>query len=247
MTKQSPIIFLDGHLIEPDDDVLESLTPGHRRLRSVFETMKIEGGRVLFFKEHLTRLFKGLKALRLSHAPSAARISGIIRLANGRHCFACARLRLMVWQQKKRTHWAVVIVPYKLPKKKTFCVTLIKTCRLASERLANVKSLDCGLFTRAYQQAQRQGFDEALMVNNRGVIFEASRANVFWVKRGRLYTPPLSSGCLNGIMRQQVMKHARQLRISFEQKNLTMKNLQEADMVFLTNSLIGIKPVKFCI
>ncbi|MBI3602359.1 MAG: aminotransferase class IV [Candidatus Omnitrophica bacterium] len=244
MTKQSPVVFLDDHFIKPDDDVLASLTPGHRRLHGVFETMKFEGGRILFLKEHLTRLFKGLKALQLSRTPSVARISRIIRLSNGRHRFVRARLRLMVWQEKKYMHWALVTRPYELPKKKVFRVTFIKTQRLASARLANVKSLDYGLFARAFQQAQRQGFDEALLINARGYIFEASRANIFWVKKGRLYTPPLSSGCLNGIMRQQVMKYARQLKIPFEQKNLTIKAFQEADTVFLTNSLIGIKPVK---
>ena len=121
---------------------------------------------------------------------------------------------------------------------------MIKTNRPANDRLANVKSLDYELFAKAYAQARAQGFDEVLLLNRRGYIFEASRANIFWIKDNVLYTPPLSSGCLNGITRQQVIKQAKILRISIKEKNLTPKILKEADAAFLTNSLIGIKPIE---
>ena len=77
-----------------------------------------------------------------------------------------------------------------------------------------------------------------------GHIFEASRANIFWIKDKVLYTPPLSSGCLNGITRQQVIKQARKLRIPVKEKNLTPEILKKSDAAFLTNSLIGIKPIE---
>ena len=99
----------------------------------------------------------------------------------------------------------IAALPYKISNKKIYRVCLIKTNRTANDRLADVKSLDYELFAEAFVKPKSQGFDEALLLNRRGHIFEASRANIFWVKDKVLYTPPLSSGCLNGITRQQVI------------------------------------------
>jgi branched-chain amino acid aminotransferase len=110
--------------------------------------------------------------------------------------------------------------------------------------LADLKSLDYELFAQANAQARSKGFDEALLLNRNGTIFEASRANIFWIKDKVLYTPPLSSGCLNGITRRQVVKQARSLKISVKEINLTPEILKNSDAAFLTNSLIGIKPIE---
>jgi len=150
----------------------------------------------------------------------------------------------MVWKDGKDIHVMVVALPYKFSSKKEYRVCLIKTKRDDNDRMAQVKSLDYELFAKCYSQAQSKGFDEALLVNRRGDIFEASRSNIFWVKDEILYTPPLSSGCLNGITRQQVMKKAKKLKITLKESNLTPAILKNADAAFLTNSLIGIKPIE---
>ena len=98
--------------------------------------------------------------------------------------------------------------------------------------------------SRRIPKPRAQGFDEALLLNRSGNIFEASRANIFWIKDRVLYTPPLSSGCLNGITRQQVIKQAGDLKIPVKERNLTPEILKKADAAFLTNSLIGIKPIE---
>jgi branched-chain amino acid aminotransferase len=138
----------------------------------------------------------------------------------------------------------IAALPYKISNKKIYRVGLIKTRRAANDRWSNVKSLDYGVFAGAYAQAQKQGFDEALLLNRKGYIFEASRANIFWIKDKILYTPPLSSGCLKGITRQQVLKQARDLKISVKEENLTPEILKNSDFAFITNSLIGIKPIE---
>jgi branched-subunit amino acid aminotransferase/4-amino-4-deoxychorismate lyase len=122
-------------------------------------------------------------------------------------------------------------------------VCLVKTDRAGNDRLSNVKSLDYGLFAKSYEIARSQGFDEALLLNRHGHIFEASRANIFWIKDSVLYTPPLRSGCLNGITRQQVIKQAKKLRTTVKEKDLTPQVLKKADAAFLANSLIGIKAI----
>ena len=141
-------------------------------------------------------------------------------------------------------HVMAMALPYKISEGKPYKVCLIKTKRAANRRLAEVKSLDYGLFAKAYAAALSRGFDEALLLNNRGHIFEASRANIFWIKDGILCTPPLSSGCLNGITRQQIITQARRLKIPLKEEILTPQLLRKADEVFLTNSLIRMKSVE---
>ncbi len=234
-------IFLDGQCLKVRGQIIHAFTPGEFRAKGVFETMLGLDGVVLGLSLHLKRLRQGLKAINITPPLIDQSIFEKLLVSNK---LSCARVRLMVWQAGKQTHMMAVALPYKVSNKKIYRVCLVKTNRADNDRLANVKSLDYGVFAEAYSYAQANGFDEALLLNRRGHIFEASRANIFWMKDNVLYTPPLSSGCLNGITRQQVMKQAKILKIFVQERNLTPKSLKEADTAFLTNSLIGLKPIE---
>jgi len=235
-----PVIYLDGQYLTVDPQMIEVFTPGVFKAKGVFETMLGQRGVVLDTELHLKRLRAGLKILGVKTPSINPSVFKEVLLRNH---LSCGRVRLMVWQAGQQTHVMMAALPVKASDNKNYRVCLIKTNRAANDRLADVKSLDYGLFAEAFSQAKAQGFDETLLLNRSGIIFEASRANIFWVKDKVLYTPPLSSGCLNGITRQQVLKQARNLKISVKEKNLTLKILKESDAAFLTNSLIGIKPI----
>ena len=243
-------IYLDGQFLKINPQIIEAFTPGVFRAKGVFETMLGQDGIVMDAPLHLKRLREGLKFLGIKLPPFNPSILKEVLLKNQ---LPSARVRLMVWQasslagqagRQAQAHVMAVALPYKIPAKKIFRVCVIKTNRAANDTLAHVKSLDYELFTQSYAQAQAQGFDEALLLNRSGHIFEASRANIFWIKDKVLYTPPLSSGCLNGITRQQVIKQAIALKTTVKQMNLTTTILKECDAAFLTNSLIGIKPIE---
>ena len=241
------IIFLDGQYLKVSPQIIEAFTPGVFKAKGVFETMLGLDEALLDTALHLKRLRAGLKILGIK-APSI-NPSVLKEVLRRNHCL-CGRVRLMVWrappvagQAGKQTHVMVVALPYKVSTKRIYRVCLIKTNRSANDRLAGLKSLDYELFAQAKTEAQSKGFDEALLLNRSSVIFEASRANIFWMKNKVLYTPPLSSGCLNGITRQQVIKHAKNLKIPVKERNLTPEILKKADAAFLTNSLIGVKPI----
>jgi branched-subunit amino acid aminotransferase/4-amino-4-deoxychorismate lyase len=235
-------IFLDGQYFKIDDQIIDAYAPGVIKAEGVFETMLGLDGVVLDPALHLKRLRSGLKVLGIKAPPIDPLTLKVVLLRNH---LSCGRVRLMVWQAGRQTHVMIAALPYKVPNKKIYRVCLIKTGRGANDRLADLKSLDYGLFAEAFSRARSFGFDEALLLNRSGQIFEASRANIFWIKDKILYTPPLSSGCLNGITRQQVIKNARNLRITVKEEALTPKVLTNANAAFLTNSLLGIKPIEF--
>jgi len=234
------VIYLDGQFLKVNAQVLDVYAPGVFKGNGVFETMLGLDGVVLDTDLHLKRLQAGLKELGIK----APKINpSVLKQVLERNQLTSGRVRLMVWQTGKEIHTLIAALPYKGPAKHPYKVCLIKTKREAQDRHAQMKSLDYEIFSNAYAKAQSQGFDEALLLNKDGYIFEASRANIFWIKDKILCTPPLSSGCLSGITRQQVIKQAKSLKIVVKEMNLTPKILKEADAAFLTNSLIGIKPI----
>ena len=234
--KSLSTIFLDGKFIKIGNKTLEVFTPGIFQAQGVFETMLAVGQEVFDVASHLKRLRGAFKGVRVSKSI----IEQVVKL-NG---FEVSRVRVIAWKEGQHKHVVVMALKHVLTNNKEYKVCLIKTSRQAHARFSNIKSLDYKIFADAYQMALSQGFDEALLINNKGYVFEASRSNVFWFKENRMYTPPLSSGCLNGIMRSKVIKYARKFKISFQEKIFSVEELKAADRVFLTNSLIGIKVLK---
>ena len=234
-------VFLDGKYLQASPQIIEAFTPGVFKVKGVFETMLGHDGVIMDAALHIRRLRQGLKVLGIEPPPVHPSVLKEVFLRNH---LSLGRVRLMVWQDKKQAHTLIAALPYKVSNKQNYRVCLFKTNRVDNARLANVKSLDDEVFANAYADAKAHGFDEALLLNRRGHIFEASRANIFWIKDRVLYTPPLSSGCLNGITRQQVIKQAGNLKISVKERNLTLEILKGSDAAFLTNSLIGIKPIE---
>ena len=233
-------IYFDGQYLKADIQVLEAFAPGVFNATGAFETMLGLDGVVLDTSLHLHRLRSGLKILGVrppSINPSI--LKEVLRLNH----LTAGRVRLMVWQAGQLTHVMVMALPLKASHKKVYRVCLIQTDHAANDRLAELKSLDYELFAQAHARAKAQGFDEALLLNRAGHIFEASRANIFWIKDRILHTPPLTSGCLSGITRHQVIKHARNLKMPVKETNLTPEILKQSDAAFLTNSLIGIQPI----
>jgi branched-chain amino acid aminotransferase/4-amino-4-deoxychorismate lyase len=108
---------------------------------------------------------------------------------------------------------------------------------------ARVKSLSYLDNVMARLQAQDRGADEALMLNSRGEIAGGAAANLFWLADGRLYTPALDCGVLDGIARGQVIAAAPGLGLAVVETRAQLAELEGAQAVFLTNSLIGVRPV----
>ena len=95
----------------------------------------------------------------------------------------------------------------------------------------------------ARMEAIKSGCDEALMVNSNGFVVEASAENVFLVKDGVLYTPPISTGALEGITRDTVIEITKQNKIPLRVENITRDELYYFDEAFLTGTASEIVPI----
>ena len=97
----------------------------------------------------------------------------------------------------------------------------------------------------ARMEALKSGFDEAIMLNSTGHVVEASAENIFLVKNGDLYTPPISSGALEGITRDTVIDIAERNNIKVISENISRDELYYFDEVFLTGTASEIVPVGY--
>jgi branched-subunit amino acid aminotransferase/4-amino-4-deoxychorismate lyase len=106
--------------------------------------------------------------------------------------------------------------------------------------LAGVKTTAYVERLAALDEGRGRGFAEAVMLNERGEVAEATAANLFWVRRDELATPSLATGCLAGVMRRLVLEAASRLKIRVVEGSFPLSDLHDADELFLTNCGRGI-------
>ena len=92
-------------------------------------------------------------------------------------------------------------------------------------------------------EALKAGYDEAIMLNNRGHVAEGSAENIFVIKNGKITTPPLSADILNGITRNSAIQMIKATGKKINEKNITVKNLLAADEIFMTGTAAEVKSV----
>lgn len=110
--------------------------------------------------------------------------------------------------------------------------------------LVSIKSTNYLENILAKEEAMRNGADEGLWLNTKGYLSEGTMSNLFFLKDETLYTPSLASGCLPGTRRQLILNLACTLHIPTREGFYPFSNLLSADEVFMTNSLMGIMPVR---
>jgi branched-chain amino acid aminotransferase len=215
----------------------------------LFETVRIYNEKPLFLSHHFRRLFSGMYFLKYRFHEEKFEdllMEGIYRVlvsAKYQH----ARLRIQVFRREN-------ILP---PEFVIECTPIedyystIHTLSLTDFRLVPLYATPYSGFKvnnrLSYQLASlyaiEEGFDEAVLYNDK-YAGETSNFNLFIVKNRKVYTPPLSIGCLNGIMRFKTLQLCQTLGISIKEKKLTSSDLAAADEIFLTNIIRGIVPIE---
>ncbi len=107
------------------------------------------------------------------------------------------------------------------------------------DTLKNLKTCNALIYAIAAKQAKQNKWNDALLVNTDSRIIESTIANIFWIKDGVVYTPPLADGCIAGVMRRHVIG-----QIPVKEKSLTVHELLNADEVFLTNAVKKMRWIK---
>lgn len=220
-----------------------------------FETIKMVNGNIALSHYHFERLFSCLNILKLKPAADfthAYLSEEIKKLADKNNHSHLARIRLTIFRSdnelpEKDTTCNYIIQTWQLDEEilklnKTGLTTgLYKDAKKACDNFSHIKSNNYLPYVMAAIWANENKLDDAFVLNNFNRIADASIANIFIVKNGKIKTPALSEGCIAGVMRRHLIKCIKEENISFEETVIAPEELSEAHEIFLTNAVRGIR------
>ena len=194
----------------------------------VFETIRVHK-QPLFWEQHIARLNTGLSALDIRPAVHAVDLLSWVKANDIHDCV----LKIAV------TPDCVAFQTRPIPDENPdYLVLPVEDTRSRNPLILGHKSMNYLDNVLARRQATENGYDDVLFLGPDDVLSETCRANLFFEKDGQLFTPDQSCGLLPGIIRQWVMEH-----YPVKTGIFTLNDLLAADAVFVTNSVLGIRPI----
>jgi branched-chain amino acid aminotransferase len=218
----------------------------------LFTTAQIQRGEAFAYERHWRRLEKDAALIRMPMPYSGPKVrvnlQEVIRANKIKE--GCARIYL-VWNtvgfwksSEKMPEIDLVITTADLPEYSPSArLTVREQGRHAASALSGVKTISWLNNVWAFSEAQKAGFDEVLMLNERGEVAECTAANVFVVKNEKVLTPPLNSGCLEGVTRGILMEIATEAGTTIAEHSLHLSDFSDADEVFITSTNRNVLPV----
>ena len=251
----SEIVYLNGALVPRSQASISVLDYGFLYGFGLFETMRAYGGQVFRLDRHLSRLARSaeiiglpIKTLELKDAVSDtiranklndARVRITVSIGEGSMTpdpATCNKPTVLILAEDYQPYPDQVY-------KKGFRAVVSSICRNSQSPLSRLKSANYLENLLVKQEARKASVDEALCLNEKGLLAEASVSNIFLVSDGILQTPKEENGILPGITREVVLELASQLNISAFEQDIKLEEVFRAQETFLTNSLMEIMPL----
>lgn len=247
-------VGINGRLCEEHEARISPFDRGLLLGDAVFETMRVYGGRPRAVKEHMERLRRSCAETRLSFPEGVERAIADVLAANG---VQDGQVRVTLTRgvggrgaSPKGANAPTVLVTTTAVHhdpalyERGLRLILSRRTRIPSTSIpSSVKSTNYLAHVLARIDAEELGADDALFVDEEGMIIEATQANVFAIIGDALLTPPLSSGCLPGFARAEVLALAPEVGLVAKERALPPAALHEAREVFLTASVLEVAPV----
>ena len=241
-------VLVNGKCIEKEKARLAPDDHSYRYGDGLFETIKFVNGKILYKEYHFERLFSGVKILKFSMPKLFEQnIEAEIRdLCAKNKCEKLARVRLSVSRGSGGLYdcdnkFSYLIECWPLEQKKLnengLVIDIYPDARKSIDRFSNLKSANYLPYVMAAVWAKENKLNDALIVNSNERICDATISNVFCVKNDKIFTIPLEEGCVDGVMRRNLLDIDK----TIAQQQLTEHILLDADEVFLTNVITGIR------
>lgn len=215
----------------------------------LFETFRYKGRLPVLLEKHFDRMEGGASLLKIPF-PDREHIIELIRKAITESGISDAYIKICLLSQGQSSFFEaadmsqllVIVRKYTNPKK-SIKLKINSFRRPSGSPLVKVKSTNYLENILARRAALSSGFDEALFLNEKGVVTECGASNIFWFRNGNLFAPSEDSGLLNGTTRALVLRFITDYDINLTEGEFLLDDLIGADFVFLTSSLIGCVPV----
>lgn len=226
---------------------------------AIFETLKILDNKILFFEDHYFRLMSSMRILRMEIPMNFTMEfleQQILSLIAQQDKAPSYRVRITVYRDSEGFYapqtnevgyiinalplenalYTIIDYPYEVDLYKDFYVT--------KQLLSSVKSTNRAINITGSIFANENGLQNCLLVNDAKNVIEALNGNLFMLIDKKLITPPVSEGCIGGIMRKQILAIAKKTEgIEVVEAPISPFELQKADELFITNIITGIQPI----
>jgi branched-chain amino acid aminotransferase len=226
---------------------------------AVFETVKIINNKILFLEDHYFRLMSSMRVVRMEIPMNFTMEyfeEQILSLVKNNSLSNSARARITVYRndggyylpQNNTISFLIHAIAlettlYSIDQKE-YEVDLYKDFYVTKQLLSSIKTTNRIINITGSIYANENGLDNCILLNDSKNVVEALQGNIFMLLGNKLITPPVSEGCLNGVMRKQILGLAKKIEnIEVVEEAISPFDLQKADELFITNVIKGIQPI----
>lgn len=244
------IVFLNGKFLDAKETKISVFDHGFLYGDGCFETLRTYDGKLFRIEEHIERLKKSAKSLKIDFSWENEEIIGWMKETLQKNGFAESRLRITITRGKNDFNFVgaekptiLIVVSEFIPHPQEIYQKGVSVKTLEIERLLpQVKSLNLLPSILGQQIKRENNVFETLFINRVGKITEGTVSNFFIVKNNTLFTSPEKS-VLSGITRDVVLELATELQIPVQEKFFSLQECFAADEAFLTSTVMDIAPV----
>lgn len=249
------MVNVNGELLFEEHVSLSINNRGFLYGDSVFETMKVSKNKVVFAEDHYFRLMASMRMLRMK-IPMEFTLEfmeeEILKTIKVQDESEQYRVRLSVFRneggyytpEQQTISYLIKAEPLHLQPKDEYKIDVFKDFYVYSGLLSTIKTNNKVLNTLASIFAKENQLDNCVMVNENKNVVEVANGNLFIVKGNTIKTPPLTDGCLKGVVRKKLIEILEKNKeYTLVEESFSPFEIQKADEVFVTNSIIGIQPV----
>ncbi|QSQ10300.1 Branched-chain-amino-acid aminotransferase [Koleobacter methoxysyntrophicus] len=251
-------VYINGEFVPKEEAKISVFDHGYLYGDGVFEGIRAYNGRVFRLKEHIDRLYDGVKSIMINLSETKEEMKEIILQTLRENNLKDAYIRVVISRgtgdlgldPRKCPRPTVVVIadkitlyPQEMYENGLKVITATTRRNIPEGVNPQMKSLNYLNNIMAKMEANQAGVLEAIMLNNENYVAECTGDNIFIVKNGKLITPPTYAGILIGITRNAVIELAENMGIPVLEKNFTRHELFTADECFLTGTAAEVIPV----
>ncbi|MBL6621668.1 MAG: aminotransferase class IV family protein [Rickettsiales bacterium] len=241
-------VLINNEYVTEDNAKISIKDRAFRFGDGIFETIKIQKSELKDYNLHYQRLSEGLDAIKINFDISALEKKALLLVKKNKITDGLLRVMItrgegsMGYLPKKNILPNLVIEAFKLPNmvNKQYKLLVSNYQKISSNSLPVHCKLMQGLnSTLAKISAYENNYDDALMLNDKKEICETSSANIFFIKKGKVYTPSQDSSILKGVVREKIINS-----FPIIEKKINIKKIKKYDLIFITNIALPIRFVK---
>lgn len=253
--------YLDnnGEFSRNTEAIFQSDNRSFRYGDGIFETMLCEDGKVSLLTYHVQRLQKSMSLLHFDNIRKfdenfiQTKLNAL--LAKNELLAGECRVRLAIYRDggglytPNTNNPAYLLEVSRLDKKVNihnqagFIIDIFPDHKKPVNSLSPLKSSNSLLYALAGNYRKKHGLDDVIILNSDGFICESSSSNIFVIYQNTIYTPALTEGCVEGVMRQSLIDFAQDNDIEIVEAQISSNILNEAEEIFLTNAVYGMQCV----